>query len=754
MLQVLQALMVLSITFFLYSSVFLDLSIGSPKNILVTIREIANHPAYSQLNMGMKLYFLRFEKKKNWVVLDDVSTPCMDVTLITKQEDWSVAIFVDVKKDIIGCSPPKCYQITRDYLQQSSSHFSTLTFINTSSKLTGYLFAIENGAKVILDTECDALVENITGTFHINDAHQSGLMYEGAGLFNPFHHFGLTEAFPKEFWAIGRINTTRNISELRNSDIYSIVDWSSVSIRQGVTVSTSTCLKYTQGNVSRPTVVNTTPVFIRNSTAASFSTGPTVFFEDVFKLLFFPPELNLEEKKAFRTRLLNEMIKGSQLLTSFYYVSTHNQPYDCAYVAEAGKQSLNTSCVSSSNCTDMSSCNPNDECCNDILKNVTICIMKACLQLKDLTNIKVLISSWIDDLTKFTPKKLLHPRTITKTVYRIPKQLKMFKNITSDLEKIVSKDIVSLCGLNVTINLHAIQKMTNPVIHDILLIIVINYDSLFPSLGFNEFLHRQYFKFIVYCVPSVEAFQTYTDKEGFQYVTFIEGVAHGWEFFYECTAGAMKLGLPVQGYLQIGDDVLLNTWNIVALPRTEMSIFSKMDFKELYKKDPKSEWVHWNSYRGQSAVEKVIGELKNALNLSVEEQLEKYPRVNFTTFAERFLKNLEGNLKPNFVIYGATDIFYVPQILQNEYITITEIFRKHNCMVELVVGNIYMGLKNPFEEKYLFEGHGLWNNDRQKPWMFFDARNETFIHPFKWLYNTNNEEGRTFACERYLPLLS
>ena len=106
--------------------------------------------------------------------------------------------------------------------------------------------------------------------------------------------------------------------------------------------------------------------------------------------------------------------------------------------------------------------------------------------------------------------------------------------------------------------------------HDVALVITINYVKLYGVVPYLEFLHRQAFRHVVYCVPDIESFRNYTQVQGLSHLTFIDGLSGGWFFMYECAAHVMRLDLPVKGILQIGDDVLLNTWMLQALPRDKI----------------------------------------------------------------------------------------------------------------------------------------------------------------------------------------
>ncbi|XP_055885845.1 uncharacterized protein LOC106061226 [Biomphalaria glabrata] len=689
-------------------------------------------------------------KIERWIVLDDVTFPCHDVTTLTSQEGWKVVVVTDQKKDIRGCSFPRCHLLTEHGVVEQLNHSTTVNLPNPPSKLSGYLFAIQSGARIILDAECSLQISDIAQSFRLDERHQSGLTNIGTQYFNPYEHFGIFQAIPNEFIDL---STTK---EKSNTDMYFITDWNAVPIRQGVLLSESTCFKRNGDALDLHYIIrDAAPVSYINHTLAPFSTGPTIFFEEAFPLLFTPPGMDAEAIKMFRTLWFNEMNFQHLITTAFYYVYNSNQGQS---VTCSNSSTLNykVNLLSILNCMKDFSYEENSGSFTGSLQKVWNCFSTQIPHLDSFEKIESNFAEWNSHLSALgltENNTVQFKRQYMYSIkYRIPRQVQEFRNLTAKTENAILNDVISLCGKTELYKLNALQRMSDPVIKDIVLIIVINYQKVFSSIAYNEYIHRQYFKYIIYCVPSLNEFEDYSQTMGFDYLTFIDGLTFGWWFYYECAASVMKLSLPVKGYLQIGDDVLLNTWNIVAMPRDGMMLSFSQRFVELNQIKINFSWPFWNTYLGQSAVQLSLQELQNASPSQTDAESSKYPRVHYSSFAAKFIRNLYGNIGPRMSVFGAGDIFYVPESLANEYITATDIFRRNSCMVELALRVIYYGLKQPEKKRAFIPGHDLWGIDRKAPWKFFNV-NDTFIHPFKWLLDAKTEEGRQFACQSYLPFL-
>ena len=85
----------------------------------------------------------------------------------------------------------------------------------------------------------------------------------------------------------------------------------------------------------------------------------------------------------------------------------------------------------------------------------------------------------------------------------------------------------------------------------------------------------------------------------------------------ECQASlAMKINLPVKGYLTMGDDVILNTWNIVKLNRDKVWL-PRFDLKnklELKIPNYNIQWKHWG--HGAKSVIASLASIKHISDLN------------------------------------------------------------------------------------------------------------------------------------------
>ena len=110
---------------------------------------------------------------------------------------------------------------------------------------------------------------------------------------------------------------------------------------------------------------------------------------------------------------------------------------------------------------------------------------------------------------------------------------------------------------------------TSPAMDDLVLIVVFNRPQyVWPNMAFLETAHRPFFKHIVYCVTHVDPLSREPRHEAWYHVILLEGLSDSWYLMYGCVTSVMQMRLAgVRGYLMIGDDTLLNTWNFLHLPR-------------------------------------------------------------------------------------------------------------------------------------------------------------------------------------------
>ncbi|GFN79407.1 hypothetical protein PoB_000591300 [Plakobranchus ocellatus] len=707
---------------------------------------------------------------EKWVVLDALVSPCPNVTIYTVQIAWTVIILTDKVRPIHGCWYPACLQMSLNMIQNVSSiYLKTKSNVkDMPPKLLVYLFAISKGAAAILDASCqDPQLAHIDKTLHLDVHRKHVLYYNATALFNPFQHAGYGRNFlPREY-----IDFFANFSQgdfsYENSQKYYIRNLKDVHIRQSVLPSKSTCFtpSYKEdilidtatdqfGIGSSPVAVVTGP-----ETFATVSTGPTLFLKDSFWWLYTPSYLSQDQLMLFRSLWIHK-IKGLNFVNVGHYFSGSVESRDeqCQRIL---KENVRVNKMYAF---------INDLACDKSLSefacglNMAVAIVER-MGLQKAERIADQLLQWVSFLElldlketqsqspsnnvalSFQMKYCPHDRgqNVVRNHNNLPFQLNVVRPMLQVCPDTKRK----------TPDLSVMWQKAK--LYDIALIIVINYAKLFGVIPYLEFIQRQAFRYIVYCGPNMDKFIRFSQTNGLYYVTYIEGLTGGWRFMYGCVTQVMKLGLPVKGYLQIGDDILLNTWMLQSLPRDQIwmpqgFLKTRLDNDIEYEK-----WYHWKTPVGKPAIMKAFEELLQVSNgtrlpnaSSPSSSTSPSPSVSsleFQTIAKNFVDNYTANLGLEFVIKRAMDIFYIPEVLKTEFIALSEFFRKHKVFIELALPIMHMGLVSSNHVSYI-SGASLWQKNRRQPWLFYNGSNSFFIHPFKSLNHLKTVEGRHFFYGR------
>ena len=138
-----------------------------------------------------------------------------------------------------------------------------------------------------------------------------------------------------------------------------------------------------------------------------------------------------------------------------------------------------------------------------------------------------------------------------------------------DLWRQSVQPVIERCRVNDTSWLPSPDHWISPLMDDIVLIVVFNkLQYVWPNMAFLETIHRPFFKHIVYCVTDVDPASRGPRYEAWYHVVLLEGLSDGWYLMYGCVTSVMQMKLAgARGYLMIGDDTLLNTWNFLNLSR-------------------------------------------------------------------------------------------------------------------------------------------------------------------------------------------
>ncbi|GFS27766.1 hypothetical protein ElyMa_005302100 [Elysia marginata] len=131
---------------------------------------------------------------------------------------------------------------------------------------------------------------------------------------------------------------------------------------------------------------------------------------------------------------------------------------------------------------------------------------------------------------------------------------------------------------------------------------------------------------------------------GLDHVTYIDGGwsgSNGWHTIYRCLTLVMKMRLPVKGYLQIGEDVLLNSRSVASLPRDKVWILDHFSRRNVSVPEDTYKWYHWSMPWGRQALLSLFTQMQTSANFAPS-PLENNRDV--------FIENVSNILDPTFFL--------------------------------------------------------------------------------------------------------
>ena len=239
----------------------------------------------------------------------------------------------------------------------------------------------------------------------------------------------------------------------------------------------------------------------------------------------------------------------------------------------------------------------------------------------------------------------------------------------------------------------------------------------------------------------------------------------------------------MKGYLQIGDDTLLNTWELFNVERDVMWIPEGFTTIDANVTKHKHSWYWWNSLIGRQSFLRAMADLEHISGLSEqyllqgtkasktfsqicnEEMLEihkknsprcedkstlLYPRKqDAKIFLTNYYKihDLAGKAR-----HRAIDLFYIPQVAIHKFITFAQHFYSHNVIIELALPTIHYGLAGKISDVKYVKATSLWGVNRSNVTSLY-SQSTFFLHPFKFNLNMNHPNGRNFLCKVFIETL-
>ncbi|XP_022794878.1 probable glycosyltransferase STELLO1 [Stylophora pistillata] len=121
---------------------------------------------------------------------------------------------------------------------------------------------------------------------------------------------------------------------------------------------------------------------------------------------------------------------------------------------------------------------------------------------------------------------------------------------------------------------------------DIVLVVVFNF-PFYSSIPTLSGLYKNAFPTIMFCGP--------TESREHK-IELVQSIFKGY-FGYMCMSRAMEKYPGYEGYLLIGDDVILNYWNLIGMDRNKIWEGPKVPILSEYTQPEK--WSWWNSIYGK-----------------------------------------------------------------------------------------------------------------------------------------------------------
>ena len=152
---------------------------------------------------GFKLPILKLFTKKthNWIVVTSINDPTDQVKQLTNIENFQLLVIGDKKSKPNWSHGSTIHLDIKKQGQLKYNSFRTTPFNSYTRKNLGYLYAIQNGAKYIYDTDDDNVpLVNLTEYFNFNK-YDYGLIIncDSPRVINPYAHFGQPLIWPRGY---------------------------------------------------------------------------------------------------------------------------------------------------------------------------------------------------------------------------------------------------------------------------------------------------------------------------------------------------------------------------------------------------------------------------------------------------------------------------------------------------------------------------------------------------------------------------
>ncbi|XP_076446047.1 uncharacterized protein LOC143283696 [Babylonia areolata] len=741
---------------------------------------------------------LKLKPHSRWIVLDVTSGKCQDPLAVPS--GWRILAVGEVAS-LKGCSPPACTYlppVMNVKGKKTATPEKPLTVV--FRKNLAYLAAISSGAEYLLDVDCTMTLKNAIGKLRFPPHMDHGPMYNESLWFNAYAHFGAWAVVP-------RVLSGGEKRPSPNSRMYFVRDFDgNVLVKHGVSDTSPDAAPLDGGTSGTKFDPSIPPVFLGQRSFSAAVPTCSLYRKAGFWSLLLPCQVPTLRCHVLRQLIQQRLFRDLDAFSGFYQLKTTTTPLQGNTPPLNGVELIKSQADVEKlvSLLDAWMCKPASKFlqCLDVLSDDLH-------QARALSEEEYsLLKAWVSVLGKAGgPAAAVQPASRVRTPWRGVRKTSEVRVTLGSMQlrlasggrreermlkaRLVDK-LAERCDIPANSNGHwfPVAQWRRPVIEDIVLIIVFNWNIFFwNNLPFTETMHRPFFKHIFYCVPNVDELLVDNKDDILRHISFVEGLSDTWYFMYECVTIVARMNIQgVRGYLQIGDDTLTNSWKYLKAPRDNMWI--PHGFSTMRADQPTHDWrwYWWPKSRGRPAVLQAMADLEQISGLSSDQLLKldpnygrlKKPVNSFSDMyqeakasfppmqpmlpgserwepptqeeAVNFMKNYyKANRLSGRVKHRALDFFYIPQTLIDGWVKFTRHFLRRNVLIELAVPAIHYGLVPKSEVKYV-SASSLWKGDRNASYSFYDEV-IFFLHPFKMKAHMDKKDSRDFFCNDYMKTL-
>lgn len=250
-------------------------------------------------------------KPCNYIVITSIYPPTEAVKSFAERKDWQLVVAGDTKTPSDWQYPGVVYLSPDDQLQMNLPLANSLPWKTYARKMTGYAYAIQNGAQIIADTDDDNIpygdwAQQIEFSNHFD-------MLSYSGFVNLYQYFTKEHVWPRGF-PLNRIldRTMPNEQPANNLSTHNVGIWQFLADEDP-----DVDAIYRLTNNMPIYFQNRAPLVLSPGTYSPFNSQNTFFRCETFPLLYLPAFVNFRFTDILRGLVAQPILWAAGYMLGF-----------------------------------------------------------------------------------------------------------------------------------------------------------------------------------------------------------------------------------------------------------------------------------------------------------------------------------------------------------------------------------------------------------------------------------------------------